>query len=83
LIRLPPASCRAIPGSAPLLGRFAVARRHQGKGYGRFLLAEALFWAAERDHLDRRDVDAEDDTARRFYAGGGFLPFPDQPMTLF
>nr|WP_244430643.1 GNAT family N-acetyltransferase [Methylocystis sp. ATCC 49242] len=30
---------------ATLLGRLAIDRRHQGKGYRRFLLADALYWA--------------------------------------
>ena len=28
-------------------------------------------------------VDAKDEAARRFYERESFLPFPDQPMTLF
>ena len=69
---------------ATLLGRLAVDRRQQGKGYGRFLLADALFRAARSEIASFAViVDAKDDNARRFYERESFLPFPDQPMRLF
>ena len=69
---------------ATLLGRLAVDRRQQGKGYGRFLLADALFRAARNEIASFAViVDAKDDNARRFYERESFLPFPDQPMRLF
>jgi GNAT superfamily N-acetyltransferase len=69
---------------ATLLGRLAVDHRHRGKGYGRFLLADALF-RADRSEIASFAVvvDAKDDHARRFYERESFLPFPDQPMKLF
>ncbi len=69
---------------ATLLGRLAVDRRQQGKGYGRFLLADALYRAARSEIASFAViVDAKDDNARRFYERESFLPFPDQPMKLF
>jgi GNAT superfamily N-acetyltransferase len=69
---------------ATLLGRLAVDRRHQGKGYGRFLLADALFRSMRSEIASFAViVDAKDENARRFYARESFLPFPDQPMKLF
>jgi GNAT superfamily N-acetyltransferase len=70
--------------SATLLGRLAVDRRRQGKGYGRFLLADALYRAARSEIASFAViVDAKDDNARRFYERESFLRFPDQPMRLF
>ena len=69
---------------ATLLGRLAVDRRHQGKGYGRFLLADALYRAMRSDIATfAMIVDAKDEAARRLYEWESFLPFPDQPMKLF
>ena len=69
---------------ATLLGRLAVDRRHQGKGYGRFLLADALHRAVRSEiALFAVIVDAKDDNARKFYERESFLPFREQPMKLF
>lgn len=69
---------------ATLLGRLAVDRRHQGKGYGRFLLGDALHRTARSEIASFAViVDAKDENARRFYERESFLPFPDQPMKLF
>jgi GNAT superfamily N-acetyltransferase len=69
---------------ATLLGRLAVDRSHQGKGYGRFLLADALHRAIRSEIASFAViVDAKDDGARRFYERESFLPLPDQPMRLF
>lgn len=69
---------------ATLLGRLAVDRRHQGKGYGRFLLADALFRAISSEIASFAViVDAKDDDARRFYERESFLPFPERPLKLF
>ena len=74
--------CPLVP--ATLLGRLAVDRRHQGKGYGRFLLADALFRSLRSEIASFAViVDAKDDNARRFYERESFLPLPDQPMKLF
>jgi len=61
-----------------------VDRNHQGRGYGRFLLADALFRAVRSEIASFAVVvDAKDDAARRFYQRESFLPFPDQPLRLF
>ncbi|MBK0506674.1 GNAT family N-acetyltransferase, partial [Klebsiella pneumoniae] len=68
---------------AVLLGRLAVDRKHQGKGYGRFLLADALGRAVRSEIASFAVVvDAKDEAARRFYERESFLSFPDQPMKL-
>jgi GNAT superfamily N-acetyltransferase len=88
LAELPEQVVRKLPRyplvPATLLGRLAVDRRQQGKGYGRFLLADALFRAARNEIASFAViVDAKDDNARRFCERESFLPFPDQPMRLF
>lgn len=85
---LPEKAVRKLPRyplvPATLLGRLAVDRRHQGKGYGRFLLADALFRAVSSQIASFAVVvDAKDENARRFCERESFLPFPDQPMKLF
>lgn len=85
---LPETTVRKLPRyplvPATLLGRLAVDRRHQGKGYGRFLLADALHRAVRSEIASFAViVDAKDEEARRFYERESFLPFPDQPMKLF
>jgi len=69
---------------ATLLGRLAVDRRQQGKGYGRFLLADALHRAARSEIASFAViVEAKNDSARRFYERESFLALRDQPMKLF
>lgn len=69
---------------ATLLGRLAVDRRQQGRGYGRYLLADALLRSLSSEIASFAViVDAKDENARHFYERESFLPFPDQPMRLF
>lgn len=69
---------------ATLLGRLAVDQACQGRGFGRFLLADALFRAVRSEIASFAIVvDAKDDAACRFYERESFLPFPDQPLRLF
>lgn len=69
---------------ATLLGRLAVDQRYQGKGYGRFLLADALHRALRSQIASFAViVDAKDETAQKFYERESFLPFPDRPLKLF
>lgn len=85
---LPAQIVRKLPkyplAPATLLGRLAVDRRQQGKGYGRFVLADAL-WRAARSEIASFAVivDAKDDKASRFYERESFLSLPDQPTKLF
>jgi GNAT superfamily N-acetyltransferase len=88
LAELPDATARELPRyplvPATLLGRLAVDLAHRGKGYGRFLLADALYRSIRSEIASFAVVvDAKDDDARRFYDRESFLPFPDQPMKLF
>jgi GNAT superfamily N-acetyltransferase len=85
---LPGQTVRKLPRyplvPATLLGRLAVDRRQQGKGYGRFLLGDTLHRVARSEIASFAVVvDAKDESARRFYERESFLPFPDQPMKLF
>lgn len=85
---LPPAIARKLPRypliPATLLGRIAIDRRFQGRGYGRFLLADALHRAVRSEIASFAViVDAKDESARRFYARESFLSFPDQPLKWF
>ncbi len=88
LIELPVDIARKLPRyplvPATLLGRLAVDRAYQGRGYGRFLLADALFRAVRSEIASFAViVDAKDEAALRFYERESFLPFPDEPMKLF
>lgn len=88
LAELPEQVARKLPRyplvPATLLGRLAVDRRHQGKGYGRFLLADALYRIVRSEIASFAViVEAKDDNARSFYERESFLPLPDQPMKLF
>jgi len=88
LAELPEQTVRKLPKyplvPATLLGRLAVDRRQRGKGYGRFLLADALHRALRSEIASFAViVDAKDEDARRFYEREGFLRFSDQPMKLF
>lgn len=88
LPELPAATVRKLPRylliPATLLGRLAVDQRYQGRGYGRFLLADALYRAARSEIASFAViVDAKDESAKHFYERESFLPFPDQPMKLF
>lgn len=88
LSELPAQIVRKLPRyplvPATLLGRLAVDRRQQGKGYGRFLLADALYRASRSEVASFAViVDAKDENARRFYGRESFSPLPDQPMKLF
>jgi GNAT superfamily N-acetyltransferase len=69
---------------ATLLGRLAVDQNYQGRGYGRFLLADALFRAVRSEIASFAViVDAKDETARQFYERESFLPLPEQSLKLF
>jgi GNAT superfamily N-acetyltransferase len=69
---------------ATLLGRLAVDRRQQGKGYGRYLPADALYRAARSEIASFAViVDAKDEGACRLYERESFLPLLDQLMKLF
>jgi ribosomal protein S18 acetylase RimI-like enzyme len=68
---------------AALMGRLAVARQYQGQGLGGILLADAL------KRMSRAElgvfaivVDAQDETAQRFYEHYGFQLLPGEGRRL-
>ncbi|MEX2598219.1 MAG: GNAT family N-acetyltransferase [Dehalococcoidia bacterium] len=71
---------------ATLLGRLAVDLRFQGTGIGKLLLADAMsrtLTHSKQIASVALIVDAIDEAASAFYQRHGFIPFPDQPATLF
>lgn len=88
LTDLPAETIRRLPRyplvPAILLGRLAVDIRYRGKGYGRFLLADALRRAVRSEIASFAVVvEAKDEAALRFYERESFLPFPETPSRLF
>jgi GNAT superfamily N-acetyltransferase len=85
---LPVETTRRLPRypliPAALLGRLAVDLRFRGKGYGRYLLADALQRVVYSEiACFAIIVEAKDEAARRFYERESFLAFQDQPLKLF
>ncbi|MEQ8819307.1 MAG: GNAT family N-acetyltransferase [Sumerlaeia bacterium] len=87
---IPPDFAKKMPRypllPATLLGRLAVSREHQGKGFGQLLLSDALLRsvAANRDIGSvAMIVDAIAEAAVRFYERFGFRKFPSQDRRLF
>lgn len=80
---------RGMPGypvGMVLLARLAVDRRHQGRGLGAALLAEALLkaiGAGEAAAARLVVVDAIDETAARFYERHGFIGAPEHSLRLY
>jgi GNAT superfamily N-acetyltransferase len=69
---------------ATLIGRLAVDWRYRGRGWGSFLLLDALYrWVRSDIASFAVLIDAIDDKARAFYLHQSFLPLPDQPRRLF
>ncbi|MBI5632781.1 MAG: GNAT family N-acetyltransferase [Nitrospirae bacterium] len=87
--QLPPAYAAMYPKHnlpAVRLARLAVSLRHQGKGYGTLLVAEAVhrtILIADQAGSIGLFVDAKNDRARDFYKHYGFVPLPGQNKTLF
>jgi len=88
---VPPAEHKKYPPQHGLpavrLARLAVAQKEQGKGYGEYLLTEAMIRTAavaESVGIMGLYVDAKDENARRFYERYGFVVTNlDKPMQLF
>ena len=80
---------RGMPGypvGMVLLARLAVARRHQGRGFGALLLTEALrkaLTAGEAAGARQVVVDAIDGKAAGFYRHHGFIAVPEHPFRLY
>lgn len=78
LIRRFPGSYSDLPTT--LLGRLAVDKKHQGKGYGAYLLADAMercLALSEQLGILALVVDPIDENAIQFYKQFGFILIPD------
>lgn len=76
----------AYPVPAIRVGRLAVSRAEQGKGYGQWLLGHAVNLALSvRQTMGVRVivVDAKDSTAAEFYQAHGFRVTSDDALTLY
>ena len=87
---LPQAIARRLPRypvvPAARIGRLAVDDRHQGRGLGALLLADAIGRVVRANRqmaVFAIVVDAIDDNARRFYRHHGFVALPSAPRRLF
>lgn len=68
------------------LGRLAVALDVKGKGFGKFLLVDAIHRIQEASEIVAAHaviVDAKDQQASAFYQRFGFSSFIDKPRSLF
>jgi len=75
-----------IPIPVVLLGRLAVDKACQGRGFGRTLLVKALRQAAELSEavgIAAVEVHAIDQAARGFYLKYGFTPLADDQHHLY
>lgn len=76
----------AYPIPAALIGRLAVDISCQGEGLGTELLVNALWRivrASSEIGIYAVRVDAIDDRAKEFYLKHEFIPFGDNPLSLF
>jgi GNAT superfamily N-acetyltransferase len=86
---LPPALAKRLPHypvPAAILGRLAVARAQQGRGFGERLLLDAVHRvvrASQALAVHAVVVDAMSEGAAAFYARYGFRPFMSMPRRLF
>jgi len=86
---LPPSYVAIYPRHnlpAVRLARLAISLRHQGKGYGTLLVAEAVhrtILIADQAGSVGLFVDAKNDRAGDFYKHFGFVSLPGQSKTLF
>ncbi len=74
------------PVPAVMIGRLAVSRAFQGRGFGEMLLLDAIRRVVQASTAIAAYavvVDAKNDAARAFYERYGFRPFPSTPRRLF
>jgi GNAT superfamily N-acetyltransferase len=90
LADLPDETARKLPKyphvPATLLGRLAIDSRYHGRGYGEFLIIDALrraLQAATEVASYAVVVDAINERARSFYEQYEFCAFPDRKLRLF
>ena len=85
---LPIESAKGLPRypafPATLLGRLAVSQNFQGRGYGRYLLADAL-WRVLKSEIASFAVvvDVKNENARQFYLRENFLAFAENLDRMF
>lgn len=84
----PPGWAKGMPSQVPglTLARLAVHHTEKKHGYGTFLLFDAMECAAaaaERVGGYALFVDAKDMQVAAFYRKFGYIPFEDDPLTLF
>jgi GNAT superfamily N-acetyltransferase len=84
---LPPSVAKKLPREVPgfSLARLAVHKDLKGQGHGEYLMFHALIRAARVSHEIggyALFVDAKDEDAAAFYKKYGFIPFPEDPLTL-
>jgi GNAT superfamily N-acetyltransferase len=73
---------RALP--AMLIGWLAVANKHQGKGLGHALIADATIRTSQFGiGAFALIVDAKDAAAAAFYRKSGFMSIPDEERRMF
>ena len=68
------------------MGRLAVHREYQNAGYGKAILGCAVrrcLQAGKEIAAYALIVDALDDSAKSFYEHYGFIPFADEPLSLY
>jgi GNAT superfamily N-acetyltransferase len=71
---------------AIILGRLAVDKNYQGKGFGKALLKDAVLRAKQAEEIAGLRVivvHAKDSAAQTFYNQYGFIVSVDDPLTLF
>lgn len=84
---IPPSMMKKLPSKVAgfTLARLAVAQRHQGRGFGRFLMVAAMrrakSAAAEVGGF-ALFVDAKETQGAMFYQHYGFTALPDDPLTM-
>lgn len=74
------------PVPVVLLGRLAVDKRSQGRGLGEYLLLDAMrriVQTANQIGIHAIEVDAIDETAKRFYLKYDFIELADNPHHLY
>ncbi|MDB5842679.1 MAG: family N-acetyltransferase [Herminiimonas sp.] len=84
---LPAELARKLPSNIPgyTLARLAIATSSAGQGFGADLLVDAMRRAKQVSNQVGGAflfVDAKDETAADFYSHFGFVPLPDDPLTL-
>ena len=74
------------PVPAMLIGKLAVDRSMQGRGLGKEMLIDAFGKAVRLSSqvgVFAVTVDAFNEQAKKFYLKYGFIPFEDNPLSLF